>query len=185
MNLPDRQMGIFKRKEVMANDTLEYWMRGPVDGITPLLQPVAHALLQAREEVSALLVGFPEEKLWNKPQGMASVGFHLQHLRGVLDRLFTYARNEQLSDEKLELLRAEGLPSSQSVAALVDAFNTQVDIALVQLKNTDADALLLPRGIGRKQIPSNVLGLLFHAAEHTMRHTGQLLVTVKMQAFRH
>lgn len=159
-------------------------MRGPIEGIEPLLQPVAHALLQAREEVNALLVDFPEEKRWVKPKGLASVGFHLQHLRGVLDRLFTYARNEQLSEEKLQQLRAEGVPSEQSVAELVTAFNTQVDIALVQLKNTGADALLLPRGIGRKQIPSNVLGLLFHAAEHTMRHTGQLLVTVKMQAFR-
>jgi len=36
------------------------------------------------------------------------------------------------------------------------------------------------RGIGRKRIPTNVLGLLFHAAEHTQRHTGQLYVTVKM-----
>jgi hypothetical protein len=165
----------------MADSTLEFWMRGPVEGITPLLQPLAHALLQAREEVSGLLVGFPEEKLWLKPQGMASVGFYLQHLRGVLDRLFTYARNEQLDEEKLAQLRAEGVPSTQSVAALVAAFSTQVDFALEQLKNTEADALLLPRGIGRKQIPSNVLGLLFHAAEHTMRHTGQLLVTVKMQ----
>lgn len=159
-------------------------MRGPVEGITPMLQPVAHALLQAREEVNALLVGFPEEKLWNKPQGLASVGFHLQHLRGVLDRLFTYARNEQLDEGQLKLLRSEGAPSTQTVAEMVAAFNTQVDIALVQLKNTDADALLLPRGKGRKQIPSNVLGLLFHAAEHTMRHTGQLLVTVRMQGFR-
>lgn len=168
----------------MKEVQLEFWMRGPVEGITPMLQPVAHALLQAREEVNALLVGFPEEKRWNKPQGMASVGFHLQHLQGVLDRLFTYARNEQLDEGQLTLLRSEGAPSTQTVAEMVAAFNTQVDIALVQLKNTDADALLLPRGIGRKQIPSNVLGLLFHAAEHTMRHTGQLLVTVRMQGFR-
>lgn len=159
---------------------MEFWMRGPVEGITPMLQPVAHALLQAREEVNTLLVHFPKEKLWIKPEGMASVGFHLQHLRGVLDRLFTYARNEQLDERQLTQLRSEGVPSSQTVFELVAAFNTQVDIALAQLKHTDADALLLPRGIGRKQIPSNVLGLLFHAAEHTMRHTGQLLVTVRI-----
>jgi uncharacterized damage-inducible protein DinB len=160
---------------------MEVWMRGPVEGITPMLQPVAHALLQAREEVNILLVHFPKEKLWIKPQGMASVDFHLQHLRGVLDRLFTYARNEQLDEGQLTQLRSEGVPSTQTVATLVAAFNTQVDIALAQLKDTNADALLLPRGIGRKQIPSNVLGLLFHAAEHTMRHTGQLLVTARMQ----
>jgi len=40
--------------------------------------------------------------------------------------------------------------------------------------------LLDKRGVGRAQLPSNVLGLLFHAAEHTMRHTGQLLVTARI-----
>jgi uncharacterized damage-inducible protein DinB len=165
----------------MVNSSLEYWMRGPVEGITPLLQPVAHALLQAREEVNELFVDFPEDKLWIKPEGLASVGFHLQHLRGVLDRLFTYARNETLTEEKLLQLREEGIPSAQSVPDLLSAFNQQVDTALVQLRETSADALLMPRGIGRKQIPTTVLGLLFHAAEHTMRHTGQLLVTVKVQ----
>lgn len=163
----------------MAEQKMEYWMRGPVEGITPLLQPVAHALLQAREEVNMILQDFPANKLWERPAELASVGFHLQHLRGVLDRLFTYARNEQLNEEQLAQLKAEGVPSAQSVKDLLEAFSAQVDIALAQLRHTDADALLLPRGVGRKQIPSNVLGLLFHAAEHTMRHTGQLLVTVK------
>lgn len=165
----------------MSENTLEYWMRGPVEGITPYLQPVAHALLQARKEVNELLVDFPEDKLWIKPEGLASVGFHLQHLRGVLDRLFAYARNEALTEEKLTQLREEGIPSTQSIPDLLSAFNQQVDTALGQLRETSADALLMPRGIGRKQIPTTVLGLLFHAAEHTMRHTGQLLVTAKLQ----
>ena len=66
------------------------------------------------------------------------------------------------------------------VSELLENFNQQVDIALKQLQNTREDSLLEFRGVGRKQIPSNVLGLLFHAAEHTQRHTGQLLVTVKV-----
>jgi uncharacterized damage-inducible protein DinB len=165
----------------MEDSTLEFWMRGPVEGITPYLQSVAHALLQARKEVNELLVDFPEDKLWIKPAGLASVGFHLQHLRGVLDRLFTYARSETLTEEKLLQLREEGVPSTHSTLDLLSAFNQQVDTALAQLRETSADALLLPRGIGRKQIPTTVLGLLFHAAEHTMRHTGQLLVTVRIQ----
>jgi uncharacterized damage-inducible protein DinB len=163
----------------MAEKQPEFWMRGPVEGIIPELQPVAHALLQARDEVNAMLKDFPEDKLWLKPAGMASVGFHLQHLRGVLDRLFTYARNESLSEEKLAQLRAEGVPSDATVSELINVFNTQVDLALAQLKITNSDELLQPRGIGRKQIPTNVIGLLFHTAEHTMRHTGQLLVTAR------
>ena len=74
----------------------ETWLRGPVPDIPPLLQPVAHALLQAAEEVAALLTDFPAEKLAERPLGLASVGFHLRHLTGVLDRTFTYARSEAL-----------------------------------------------------------------------------------------
>jgi uncharacterized damage-inducible protein DinB len=166
----------------MSEKPPEFWMRGPVEGVTPLLQPVAHALLQAREEVKDALATFPENNLWNQRGSMASVGFHLQHLRGVLDRLFTYARNESLTEEKLNDVKKEGVPSSDTVAELLAAFDRQVDLCLVQLRQTHADDLLQPRGIGRKQIPTNMLGLLFHAAEHTMRHTGQLLVTVKWVA---
>jgi hypothetical protein len=82
----------------------EVWLRGPLDGIPALLQPVAHALLQAREEVNELMLNFPDALLWEKPAGMASVGFHLQHMAGVLDRLYTYARAEQLNQQQLDYL---------------------------------------------------------------------------------
>ncbi|MBC9914192.1 DinB family protein [Chitinophaga varians] len=157
----------------------EYWMQGPVAGIPALLQPVAHALLQARAEINALMAGFPEDRLWEQPAGIASPGFHLQHLRGVLDRLFTYAQAQLLSPQQLEELAAEGKPAGGS-AALLEAFNQQVDKALAQLSQTDPATLTDFRGVGRKQLPSTVQGLLFHAAEHTMRHTGQLLVTVNV-----
>ncbi len=75
----------------------EVWLRGPLPDVPALLQPVAHALLQAGEEVETLVADFPKKNLWDRPSGMASVGFHLQHLTGVLDRLFTYARGEVLS----------------------------------------------------------------------------------------
>jgi uncharacterized damage-inducible protein DinB len=166
----------------MSDTPLEYWMRGPVPDIAPMLQPVAHALLQARDEVNAMMQGFPQEKLWEKPGGMASVGFHLQHLRGVVDRLFTYARGEKLTETQLEELRAEGQPAHVRVEALLEALDAQVEKAFAQLKATSQDELLQMRGIGRKQIPTNVLGLLFHAAEHTMRHTGQLMVTARIQS---
>ncbi|PUZ23801.1 DinB superfamily protein [Chitinophaga costaii] len=157
----------------------EYWMRGPVAGIPGLLQPVAHALLQAREEVNKVMTDFPPELLWKKPAGMASPGFHLQHLRGVLDRLATYARGEMLSPTQLEALGFEGKEEhSLHPKILLENFNRQIDLMLAQLANTDAATLEDFRGVGRQQLPSTVIGLLFHAAEHTMRHNGQLLVTV-------
>src|SRR5262245_42553167 len=88
----------------------EVWLRGPLFDVPPLLQPVAHALWQARQEVDVVMKDFPEERLWTKPAGVASVGFHLQHLAGVLDRLFAYARSESLTDAQARALAAEGQP---------------------------------------------------------------------------
>lgn len=160
----------------------EVWLRGPLPDMPTLVQPVAHALLQAREEVSELMTNFPEEKLWQKVAGMASPGFHLQHLAGVLDRLFTYARAEALSDSQLDALQAEGKPPVDTcdVNMLVNRFAHQVDAALTQLQQTDESQLTQVRGVGRAQVPSTMLGLYVHSAEHTMRHVGQLLVTVKI-----
>jgi len=161
------------------SDIPEVWLRGPLNNIPALLQPVAHALLQAREEVDRLMEGFPEELLWEKPAGLASPGFHLQHLAGVINRLFTYARNEQLSQQQLEALKTEGLNNS-TVASLLLIFNRQVDDAIAQLRATDERTLADKRGVGRAMLPSTLIGLYVHAAEHTMRHLGQLLVTVKI-----
>jgi hypothetical protein len=157
----------------------EVWMRGPLEGVPPLLQPVGHALLQAVEEVEAIVTDFDASRLWIQPAGMASVGFHLRHLTGVLDRLFTYARAASLTPGQLEYLGQESIPGDESPAALLARFRSQVDTALTQLRQTSDDELLAQRGIGRKQIPTSVLGLLFHAAEHTQRHVGQLLVTAR------
>ena len=159
----------------------EYWMRGPVENIPALLQPVAHTLFQARDEVNEMMQNFPAELLWQKPAGSASVAFHLQHLTGVLDRLFTYARAEQLSQQQLDYLAAEGKENDAiNINILLKNFNKQVELSFQQLSTTNENTLTDFRGVGRKQLPSNVLGLLFHAAEHTMRHAGQLLVTVKI-----
>jgi uncharacterized damage-inducible protein DinB len=160
----------------------EAWLRGPIAGIPPLLQPVAHALIQARDEVTALAAECPPDALWDRPGGAASAGFHLQHLDGVLDRMLTYARGEALSDAQFAALRAEGIPADTVPSALADRFSRRVDEALAQLSETDEAALAEPRGVGREQIPSTLIGLLVHAAEHTTRHVGQLLVTVRVAA---
>jgi uncharacterized damage-inducible protein DinB len=159
----------------------EVWLRGPLNNIPALLQPVAHAFLQAREELNELIVGFPDHLLWHKVAGMASPGFHLQHLTGVLNRLFTYAKGEGLTEYQLNYLAAEGKPNENiRIADLVQQFNLQVDSALQQLTETNEATLTQMRGVGRAKLPSTVIGLYVHAAEHTMRHLGQLLVTVKV-----
>jgi uncharacterized damage-inducible protein DinB len=160
---------------------MEAWLRGPVAGVPPLLMPVAHALVQAVEEVERAVAPLGTDALWARPNGVASAGFHLRHIAGVVDRLFTYARGEALTEAQLAALRAEGEVGDPPAAPdhLLDELRDTVARALEQLRGTAADTLLEQREVGRKKIPSNVVGLLFHAAEHAQRHAGQLLVTVR------
>jgi uncharacterized damage-inducible protein DinB len=160
----------------------EVWLRGPVPDVPALLQPVAHSLLQCREELTAAVGGLTADQIWARPGGAASVGFHLRHAAGSLDRLFTYARGESLTAEQQAALVAEPHPDLAPNAAprLLAAFDETVDRALAQLRGTCEATLLEPRDVGRARLPSTVIGLLFHAAEHTQRHAGQIATTVKV-----
>jgi uncharacterized damage-inducible protein DinB len=164
-------------------DKLEVWLRGPVQGVPEPLQPVAHSLLQTLEEVRELARDLPDELLWTRPAGVAAAGFHLRHMSGVIDRLFTYARGQQLDEHQRLVLRSEADATGAPVTAaeLVAAFELQVEGAVEVLRRTDEATLAQPRAVGRKGVPSTVRGLLFHAAEHVQRHLGQLLVTVRVQ----
>ena len=165
----------------MENIAPGYWQCGPIEGVPPLLQPAAHALLQANAEIQNIMQDFPEEKLWQQPAGLASVGFHLQHLAGVLDRLFTYAKGESLTAQQLDYLSKEGKENNTiSITDLTTTLQHQIEVSIDYLKTVNENILTHTRYVGRKQIPSTVIGLLFHAAEHTMRHTGQLLVTARV-----
>ncbi len=160
----------------------EVWLRGPVPLVPAALQPVAHALLQAREEVEAAMRSLPESLLWQRPASLASPGFHLQHMSGVLDRLFTYAAGSTLSEQQLALLQAEGDSGATTAdaAKLLQSFVAAVDDAVNNLILTDVNTLTQERSVGRAKLPSTVAGLLFHAAEHTMRHVGQLITTIRI-----
>jgi uncharacterized damage-inducible protein DinB len=159
----------------------EWWQRGPVEGVPALLQPVAHILLQVRESVDEMVGGLTEAQ-WNaRPAGVASPAFHVKHMAGVIDRLFTYARGEGLSDEQFASLKREKEPIvADDVAAMRDALNARVDRAVDELRSVDVATLGDFRAVGRARLPSTVIGCLVHGAEHAMRHVGQLSVTVRV-----
>jgi uncharacterized damage-inducible protein DinB len=161
-------------------------MRGPIDGVDPMLMPAAHAIIQAREQIAALVSTVPAEHVWVRPGGAASIGFHVRHLGAALERLFTYARGERLSDEQKAAARTETEPGTPpaTLASVVDTTSAQIEHALDQLRRTSRDELLDFRGVGRAQLPSNVLGLLFHAAEHSTSHAAQAITTAKILAAR-
>jgi hypothetical protein len=144
--------------------------------------PAAHCLLQCREEIAAVAGSLTRDELWARPAGIASCGFHLRHIVGSLDRLLTYARGEQLERAQLAALRAEGEPGDPPADAttLVAGAESAIDAAVAVLRGTRLDDVFAPRIVGRAALPSTVFGLLFHCAEHTHRHTGQLVTTAKL-----
>jgi uncharacterized damage-inducible protein DinB len=161
----------------------EVWLRGPIDGVPALLQPVAHSLLQCREELETLLGTMTAEEIWRTQGARASVGFHVRHAIGSLDRLFTYARGATLSDAQLQVLKQESEPDLDLTADdLLAAFDAAVERSLDQLRETNEETLTHARLVGRARMPSTVGGLLFHAAEHTQRHVGLAVTTRKWTA---
>jgi uncharacterized damage-inducible protein DinB len=158
------------------------WLAGPVEGVPDALQPVAHALLQSQLEVHAFTRDFPDDLLWEPVAGLAPVGYHLRHIRGVIDRLFMTAEIGAIGDEQRERLEVERRQSDEGVTVreLVAAIDEQVAQAFDQLRRTEPAALAHVRLVGAKGLPSTVAGLLFHAAEHAQRHCGQLLVTTRV-----
>lgn len=162
----------------MAGAT-EVWQRGAVPGYDPWVMPLVHALLQAAEDIDMLAAQVPEAHVWQTPGGAASIGFHVRHMGGALDRLFTYARGEQLSEAQKQFARSETEPGAPLIEVVAEAHRA-IDSALAQLRTTSADTLLTARGVGRAQLPSTTLGLLMHAAEHCTRHVGQAVTTAKV-----
>ena len=160
----------------------EAWLRGPVAGVPEPLMPVAHSFVDAREDMEVAAAGLRPALLWARPGGVASVGFHLRHAVGSLDRLLTYARGDALSAEQMRTLRGEAEPGAPplEVEVLLEELRRAIEDAVEVLRGTDVDTLDEPRKVGRAGLPSTVRGLLFHAAEHTRRHAGQVVATARI-----
>lgn len=165
----------------MTTNQPDIWLRGPIYGIPPLLVPVAQSLMQAREDALRAVAGIHDDALWARPNGAASAAFHLFHAAHSLDRLMTYARGESLQEPQrraIVLERSGEFDVSRS--DLLELLDMAIDRALLQLRCTPESSLLKDRRVGKADLPSNVLGLLYHASEHTARHVGQLITTLKV-----
>lgn len=152
----------------------EAWLSGPIEGVPAVLMPAAHSFLQVKQEISRLLTGLSVEHIWRPVGGSASIGFHAVHLVGATDRLLTYARGEQLSATQLETARSERNVAGLTAEALIGAVSDAMDGAIDALRTTPSDIIGEAREVGRQRLPSTVLGLVFHAAEHATRHVGQI-----------
>jgi uncharacterized damage-inducible protein DinB len=160
----------------------EVWLRGPITGVQPLLQPAAHALKQVGEDVIPIVQHLTPNELWARPGGAASIGFHLTHLPGSLDRLLTYSRAGALTADQLATLAAERTVHEDrpELSRLLARFDAGLEAAIDYLRTVPPDSLLLPREVGRKRLPSTTMGLIFHAAEHSSRHAGQIVTLTRV-----
>lgn len=158
----------------------EPWLRGPIAGMPATVMPAAHALMQAAEDVPMAVKGLSAEQLWALPGGAAAVGFHLRHLAGSIDRLLTYARGKMLTDAQMSEMDAEPYDDERSADDLAREALAAIERALDVMRETAPDVYLETRGVGRRRLPSTVLGLLVHIAEHTQRHVGAIIATAKV-----
>lgn len=160
----------------------EPWLSGPVEGIPAMLMPVAHALLQAQNEMRQYASELTTEQLWRELNGLPSVAFHLRHIDGSSDRLLAYAKGETLSEAQFAFLKSERTPSEPlpTAADLLAAADARIAVLLAYLRTVSEDSLFDARAVGRAQLPTNVFGLLFHIAEHMQRHVGSLIVVSKL-----
>ncbi len=153
-------------------------MRGPIPGVHPLLAPVLFSFQQASEDLTKWTDGLTQEQLWATPHDFGSVGFHLRHISGSVDRLITYLQNRQLTDPQLAFLQSEKQPGATR-EELLDELNRALQNASAIVRSLGVATLTEPRGVRRKKLPSTVIGLLVHIAEHTQRHVGQAISAVK------
>ena len=158
----------------------EAWLTGPVEGVDPFLMPAAHSFLQVRAEIAAQLDGLSVEQLWRQPGASASIGYHALHLAGATGRLLTYARGVQLSDAQLAAAKAEKTTHGLDSAALATHVVAAMDAALAEVREIAGASILEAREVGRQRLPSTVLGLIVHAAEHATRHAGQIATLRKI-----
>lgn len=161
---------------------IEPWLRGTHTDVPAVLRGVLHALELAREDIDRWTSGLTAAEGNISPSGLPSVGFQLRHIARSLDRLLTYAEGAQLSPQQLAALKTESMESTknQTLAESLAEARNALEQAATRVLAFSASDLEARRGVGRKQLPTSVGGLLVHVADHTQRHVGQLVTTAKV-----
>ena len=164
---------------------VEPWLRGTWNEIDPIRRQVLHALELTQEDAARWCSNLTHEELESCPFDLPSVGFQLRHMARSLDRLLTYAEGHQLTPDQLSALKSElGTADDEpgTAAAARAEFRTALATSATRIRAISPNRFADPVGVGRKQLPTTVGGLLVHCADHTQRHTGQLVTTAKLLA---
>ena len=157
----------------------EPWLRGTLVDVPAAQRAVLHALQGAEEDLTRWCGELTDTELHQRPAGLPSVGFHLHHIVGSTDRLLTYAEGGELSPAQLADMKAEGTTTG-TVRDSLHRVSQALQSASARVRHFTPADLEQPRGVGRKQLPTSVGGLLVHVADHTQRHVGQAITTAKL-----
>ncbi|HKE28217.1 MAG TPA: DinB family protein [Bryobacteraceae bacterium] len=158
----------------------EPWLRGPIREVNPLVAPILYTFQQAREDLEIHTEGLSPEQIWARPHGFGSLGFHLRHIAGSTGRLMTYLQGRPLGGEQMAELEQERMPDRMGREQLLGEIDRVFEKAERVVRSLDPGKLSEVREVGRKRLPSTVIGLLTHIAEHTQRHVGQAIAAAKL-----
>jgi hypothetical protein len=171
---------------------VEPWLRGTLTEVEPVRRAVLHALELADEDVERWASVLSDTEMFARPSGVPSVAFQLRHMVRSLNRLMTYAESGLLSSFQLPVgqlpvlseAQLEALATEMSLegtaAEVLAEFRVGLRRAMERVMAIAPESFAEERGVGRKMLPTTVVGLLIHCAEHTQRHVGQMITTAKV-----
>jgi uncharacterized damage-inducible protein DinB len=158
---------------------VEPWLSGSRAEVPAAGRAILHALDLAWDDLSKWTEGLTDAEVHARPLGLPSVAFHLRHIARSADRLLSYAEGKQLTHEQLAALKAEQT-GEEPLTALLAEVKAAFELATNRVRALAASDFDTPRGVGRKLLPTSVGGALIHVADHTQRHTGQVVTTAKV-----
>jgi uncharacterized damage-inducible protein DinB len=162
----------------------EPWLSGSHKDVPAVARAVLHALELALHDIRKWTDGLSDAEIHSQSLGLTSIAFHLRHVARSTDRILTYAEGNQLSAQQLALLKSEQPgpehDKREPLAALLAEVERSFTNAAARIRTLAHADFNTPRTVGRKQLPTTIGGALIHVADHTQRHTGQIVTTAKV-----
>lgn len=160
----------------------EPWLRGTHTDVPAAGRAVLHAIELSLDDLTKWTAGLTDAEVHSAPLGLTPISFHLRHIARSVDRILTYAEGGQLSQEQLAALKAEQdrEGKQETLAELLAAVEVAFSDAADRIRVLATADLNTPRFVGRKKLPTSIGGAMIHVADHTLRHTGQVVTTAKV-----
>jgi uncharacterized damage-inducible protein DinB len=159
---------------------VEPWLSGSHADVPAAARAVLHALELAWDDLRKWTAELTDDEAHATPFGLTPVAYHLRHIARSVDRILTYAEGGELSAGQLAALKAEKAADREPLAVMLGEVEAAFARAAGRIRALAGADLNAPRAVGRKRLPTSVGGALIHVADHTQRHTGQVVTTARL-----